>query len=95
MSKEYLSPTGAAKILKISRQAVIERIKHGSLAAERAGRQYIIQGGGPGQGLTVVTGPGFAASLPRPSSGNFIPTTLWIVSTGSSWEIIMMKETVF
>ncbi|MCX5715971.1 MAG: glutamine synthetase beta-grasp domain-containing protein [Candidatus Omnitrophica bacterium] len=42
MNKEYLSPTEAAKILGISRQAVIERIKHGSLPAERAGRQYII-----------------------------------------------------
>jgi len=42
MAKEYLSPTEAAKILKISRQAVIDRIKHGTLIAERAGRQYII-----------------------------------------------------
>jgi glutamine synthetase len=42
MHKEYLSPTEAAKILKISRQAVIGRINHGTLAAERAGRQYII-----------------------------------------------------
>lgn len=42
MKKEYLSPTQAAKILKISRQAVIDRIKHGVLSAERAGRQYII-----------------------------------------------------
>ena len=42
MKKEYLSPTEAAKILKISRQAVINRIKHGTLIAEKAGRQYII-----------------------------------------------------
>jgi glutamine synthetase len=42
MEKEYLSATEAAKILKISRQAVIDRIKHGTLAAERAGKQYII-----------------------------------------------------
>ncbi|MDD5617562.1 MAG: glutamine synthetase beta-grasp domain-containing protein [Candidatus Omnitrophica bacterium] len=42
MEKEYLSPTEAAKILKISRQAVNDRIKHGTLIAERAGRQYII-----------------------------------------------------
>jgi len=42
MEQEYLSPTEAAKILGISRQAVIERIKHGSLIAERAGNQYII-----------------------------------------------------
>jgi len=42
MKKEYLSPTEAAKILGISRQAVIDRIKHGSLSAEKAGRQYII-----------------------------------------------------
>lgn len=42
MKKEYLSPTEVAKILGITRQAVIERIKHGSLSAERAGHQYII-----------------------------------------------------
>lgn len=42
MKKEYLSATQAAKILGISRQAVIDRIKHGALSAEKAGRQYII-----------------------------------------------------
>lgn len=42
MAKEYLSPTEAAKILGISRQAVIDRIKHGAISAEKAGRQYII-----------------------------------------------------
>ncbi len=55
MNKEYLSPTEAAKMLGISRQAVIERIKHGSIAAEKAGRQYIIKAGAikqkKGQGL--------------------------------------------
>ncbi len=45
MNKEYLSATEAAKVLGISRQAVIERIKHGALEAERAGRQYIIPTG--------------------------------------------------
>ncbi len=42
MNKEYLSPTEAAKLLGISRQAVNDKIKHGTLPAERAGRQYII-----------------------------------------------------
>jgi excisionase family DNA binding protein len=42
MAREYLSPTQAAKILGISRQAVIDRIKHGVISAEKAGRQYII-----------------------------------------------------
>ncbi len=42
MMKEFLSPTEAAKLLGISRQAVIERIKHGSLLAERVGNGYII-----------------------------------------------------
>ncbi len=42
MEKEYLSPTEAAKILGISRQAVIERIKHSALPAERVGNRYII-----------------------------------------------------
>ncbi|MBU2540841.1 MAG: glutamine synthetase beta-grasp domain-containing protein [Candidatus Omnitrophica bacterium] len=40
--EEYLSPTQAAKILGISRQAVIERIKSGTLFAEKVGSRYII-----------------------------------------------------
>lgn len=56
MAKEYLSPTGAGKILRISRQAVIERIKHGTLAAERAGRQYIIPASQIGRKGSPVTG---------------------------------------
>jgi len=42
MEQEYLSPTEAAKVLGISRQAVIERIKHGNLYAEKVGNRYII-----------------------------------------------------
>jgi glutamine synthetase len=42
MEREFISPTEAAKILGISRQAVIERIKSGSLYAERVGKRYII-----------------------------------------------------
>lgn len=42
MEQEYLSPTQAAKILGISRQAVIERIKAGNLYADRVGNRYII-----------------------------------------------------
>lgn len=42
MEQEYLSPTQAAKILGISRQAVIERIKHKALYAEKVGNRYII-----------------------------------------------------
>jgi len=42
MEQEYLSPTEAAKVLGISRQAVIERIKHGNLYAEKVGSRYII-----------------------------------------------------
>jgi glutamine synthetase len=42
---EYLSPTQAAKILRISRQAVIERIKTGHLSAEKVGTRYIIPRG--------------------------------------------------
>jgi glutamine synthetase len=45
MEQEYLSPTQAAKLLGISRQAVIERIKHGTLYAERVGKRYIIPKG--------------------------------------------------
>jgi len=60
MAKEYLSPTEAAKILKISRQAVIERIKRGSLMAEKAGRQYIIPvaqvGRAKGQSRAKISG---------------------------------------
>ncbi len=42
MKSDYLTPTEAAKILGLSRQAVIERIKAGSLYAERVGKRYII-----------------------------------------------------
>ena len=42
MEKEYITPVEAAKILGLSRQAVIERIKAGSLYAERIGKRYII-----------------------------------------------------
>ena len=42
MEQEYLSPSQAAKILKISRQAVVERIKNGNLYAEKVGNRYII-----------------------------------------------------
>jgi len=38
----YLTPTQLAKKLKISRQAVIDRIKRGTIKAVKVGRQYII-----------------------------------------------------
>lgn len=40
--KEYLTPTQLAKELNLSRQAVIERIKKGTVKAIKVGRQYII-----------------------------------------------------
>ena len=40
--EEYLTPTQLAKKLKLSRQAVIDRIKRGSIKAVKVGRQYII-----------------------------------------------------
>jgi glutamine synthetase len=52
MEQEYLSPSEVAKILGISRQAVIERIKHGNLYAERVGNRYIIP-------KNMVTGESF------------------------------------
>lgn len=42
MEQDYISPSEAAKILGITRQAVIERIKHNNLYAERVGNRYII-----------------------------------------------------
>ena len=42
MAQGYLSPTQLAKVLGISRQAVIEKINKGIIKATRAGRQYII-----------------------------------------------------
>ncbi len=42
VEQEYFSPTQAGKLLGISRQAVIERIKHGTLYAEKVGKRYII-----------------------------------------------------
>lgn len=40
--EEYLTPTQLAKKLRISRQAVIERIKRGAIKAIKVGQQYII-----------------------------------------------------
>jgi glutamine synthetase len=42
MKENYLSPSQLAKALGISRQAVIERIRKGTIPADRVGRQYII-----------------------------------------------------
>jgi len=49
--EEYLTPTQLAKKLKISRQAVIERIKRGTIKAIKVGQQYII----PQEGKTPGT----------------------------------------
>lgn len=40
--EEYFTPTQLAKKLKVSRQAVIERIRRGTIKAIKVGRQYII-----------------------------------------------------
>ena len=42
MKQHYISPTQVAKALGISRQAVIDKIRKGSINAARAGRQYIV-----------------------------------------------------
>jgi len=42
MKSNYLTPTQLAKALGISRQAVVERIKKGHIAATKVGQQYII-----------------------------------------------------
>lgn len=42
MKDSYLTPTQLAKALGISRQAVLERIQKGSIAATKVGQQYII-----------------------------------------------------
>lgn len=42
MGPAYMSPTQLAKVLGISRQAVIDKINKGAVKATRAGRQYII-----------------------------------------------------
>lgn len=43
MKNDYVSPTQLAKMLGISRQAVIEKVHKGIIDATRAGRQYIIE----------------------------------------------------
>ncbi len=40
--KQYYSTTEAAKILKISRIAVFQKIEKGQIRAEKIGRNYII-----------------------------------------------------
>ncbi|MDD5423533.1 MAG: glutamine synthetase beta-grasp domain-containing protein, partial [Candidatus Omnitrophica bacterium] len=42
MAQGYISPTQLAKVMGISRQAVIDKINKGVIKATRAGRQYII-----------------------------------------------------
>ncbi|MDD5495687.1 MAG: glutamine synthetase beta-grasp domain-containing protein [Candidatus Omnitrophica bacterium] len=42
MAKDYVTPTELAKVLGISRQAVIDRIRKGVINAGRVGHQYII-----------------------------------------------------
>jgi len=42
MNENYMSPTQLAKRLKISRQAVVEKIHKGVIKATKAGRQYVI-----------------------------------------------------
>jgi excisionase family DNA binding protein len=41
-AKKYISTTELAKMLKISRVAVFNRIKKGQIPAEKIGRNYII-----------------------------------------------------
>ena len=43
MRGSYVNPTQAAKMLKMSRQAVVEKIQKGSLTAIKVGKQYIIE----------------------------------------------------
>lgn len=40
--KKYLSATEAAKILRISRTAVFNKIQNGDIKAQKVGRNYII-----------------------------------------------------
>ncbi len=42
MLKNYYSTIEAAKILRISRVAVLKRVKNGKIKAERVGKNYII-----------------------------------------------------
>lgn len=42
MTKKYYSTVEAARILRLSRIAVFNRIKKGKLKAERVGKNYII-----------------------------------------------------
>jgi len=64
MEQEYLSPTQAAKILGISRQAVIERIKTGNLHAEKVGSRYII----PKNIVIPKESPGLGSNIDMPIS---------------------------
>ncbi|HNW55976.1 MAG TPA: helix-turn-helix domain-containing protein [bacterium] len=42
MEKEYISVSELAKILQISRQAVIKKINNGQVKAIKVGRNYVI-----------------------------------------------------
>jgi len=43
MEKEYLSTSEVAKILRITRQAVLKKIQNGELKAQKIGRNYAIR----------------------------------------------------
>ncbi len=43
MAKKELSTTEVAKILGITRQAVLKRIKEGNIKAEKVGKKYVIE----------------------------------------------------
>ncbi|MDP2924534.1 MAG: glutamine synthetase beta-grasp domain-containing protein [Candidatus Omnitrophota bacterium] len=68
MEQDYLSPTEVAKVLGISRQAVIERIKHGHLYAERVGNRYIIP-------KNTLTAKDVSSKEETPDSGTFTVNT--------------------
>ena len=42
MAKNYYSTMEAAKILRLSRVAVLKRVQNGKIKAERVGKNYII-----------------------------------------------------
>ncbi len=43
MRERYISPTQAARMLGISRQAVVDKVQKGAIPAVRVGKQYIIE----------------------------------------------------
>ena len=65
MNKKYYSTIEAAKILRVSRVAVLKSIKSGRMPAERVGKNYIISHQDLMEALGKSIGPGSKENIDK------------------------------